>query len=60
MGGRKGRDGLFPGTACVKITGIFGEYIHIAFVCLCIVCVCVLYLLRLSFVIGFVLLHRRQ
>lgn len=25
MGGRKGRDGLFPATACVKITGVFGN-----------------------------------
>lgn len=25
MGGRKGRDGLFPATSCVKITGIFGK-----------------------------------
>lgn len=24
MGGRKGRDGLFPATSCVKITGVFG------------------------------------
>ena len=25
MGGRKGRDGVFPATACVKISGIYGE-----------------------------------
>ncbi|CAH1381284.1 hypothetical protein MTP99_005280 [Tenebrio molitor] len=25
MGGRKGRDGLFPATACIKITGIFDD-----------------------------------
>ncbi|ALC45280.1 CG31323, partial [Drosophila busckii] len=26
MGGRKGRDGLFPATACIKIAGYYGEY----------------------------------
>lgn len=26
MGGRKGRDGVFPATSCVKITGVFGIY----------------------------------
>lgn len=25
MGGRKGRDGVFPATACVKISGYYGE-----------------------------------
>ncbi|XP_066149760.1 uncharacterized protein [Euwallacea fornicatus] len=25
MGGRKGRDGIFPATACVKITGVFDD-----------------------------------
>lgn len=25
MGGRKGRDGLFPATSCIKIAGYFGE-----------------------------------
>ncbi|GJQ82034.1 hypothetical protein Trydic_g6910 [Trypoxylus dichotomus] len=25
MGGRKGRDGLFPATSCIKITGIFDD-----------------------------------
>ncbi|VEN43419.1 unnamed protein product [Callosobruchus maculatus] len=25
MGGRKGRDGLFPATSCIKITGIIDE-----------------------------------
>ncbi|CAG9772670.1 unnamed protein product [Ceutorhynchus assimilis] len=25
MGGRKGRDGLFPATSCVKITGVFDD-----------------------------------
>lgn len=24
QGGRKGRDGLFPATACIKIAGIYG------------------------------------
>lgn len=24
MGGRKGRDGLFPATSCIKIAGYFG------------------------------------
>lgn len=27
MGGRKGRDGVFPATSCIKIAGIFGNYI---------------------------------
>lgn len=26
MGGRKGRDGLFPATSCIKIAGVFGEF----------------------------------
>lgn len=26
MGGRKGRDGLFPATSCIKITAVFGKY----------------------------------
>jgi len=26
MGGRKGRDGLFPATACIKIAGYYGEW----------------------------------
>ena len=25
MGGRKGRNGLFPATACIKINGFYGE-----------------------------------
>ncbi|CAH2267062.1 jg22354 [Pararge aegeria aegeria] len=25
MGGRKGRDGLFPATSCIKIAGVFGK-----------------------------------
>lgn len=25
MGGKKGRDGPFPATSCIKITGVFGE-----------------------------------
>lgn len=25
MGGRKGRDGLFPATSCIKIAGYYGE-----------------------------------
>ncbi|KAI5747872.1 hypothetical protein M8J77_019383 [Diaphorina citri] len=25
MGGRKGRDGLFPATACIKMNGIYGK-----------------------------------
>lgn len=25
MGGRKGRNGLFPATACIKLTGVYGE-----------------------------------
>lgn len=31
MGGRKGRDGVFPATACIKITGIFGNITGSAF-----------------------------
>lgn len=27
MGGRKGRDGLFPATACIKIAGYYGMLI---------------------------------
>lgn len=26
MGGKKGRDGPFPATFCIKITGVFGEF----------------------------------
>lgn len=26
MGGRKGRDGLFPATSCIKIAGYFGNF----------------------------------
>ena len=26
MGGRKGRDGLFPASDCIKVTGSYGEY----------------------------------
>lgn len=26
MGGRKGRDGLFPATSCIKIAGYYGWY----------------------------------
>lgn len=30
MGGRKGRDGLFPATSCIKIAGHFGnDYLEI-------------------------------
>lgn len=25
MGGRKGRDGLFPATSCIKIAGYYGK-----------------------------------
>ena len=25
MGGRKGRDGLFPASDCIKVTGYYGE-----------------------------------
>jgi hypothetical protein len=25
LGGRKGRDGLFPATACIKLAGVYGE-----------------------------------
>lgn len=25
MGGRKGRDGIYPATSCIKITGRFGK-----------------------------------
>lgn len=25
MGGRKGRDGVFPATSCIKIAGIYGN-----------------------------------
>ncbi|GLV43649.1 uncharacterized protein CBL_07024 [Carabus blaptoides fortunei] len=25
MGGRKGRDGLFPATSCIKIAGVFDD-----------------------------------
>lgn len=25
MGGRKGRDGLFPATSCIKIAGVYGQ-----------------------------------
>lgn len=25
MGGRKGRDGLFPATSCIKIAGVYGK-----------------------------------
>lgn len=27
MGGRKGRNGLFPATACIKLTGTYGKTI---------------------------------
>lgn len=27
MGGRKGRDGLFPATSCIKIAGYFGNFV---------------------------------
>jgi hypothetical protein len=27
MGGRKGRNGLFPATACIKLAGVYGEYL---------------------------------
>ena len=26
MGGRKGRNGLFPATACIKIAGYYGKF----------------------------------
>lgn len=26
LGGRKGRDGVFPATSCVKIAGYFGNF----------------------------------
>lgn len=26
MGGRKGRNGLFPATSCIKIAGTFGKF----------------------------------
>ena len=26
MGGRKGRDGLFPASDCIKVTGYYGEF----------------------------------
>lgn len=29
MGGRKGRDGVFPATACVKISGYYGMHTHL-------------------------------
>ena len=25
MGGRKGRDGLFPASDCIKVTGVYGK-----------------------------------
>ena len=25
MGGRKGRDGLFPASDCIKVTGYYGK-----------------------------------
>lgn len=28
MGGRKGRDGIYPATSCIKIAGYFGEMVH--------------------------------
>ena len=28
MGGRKGRDGLFPATACIKIIGEFCKFLN--------------------------------
>jgi len=28
MGGRKGRNGLFPATACIKLTGYYSEYFY--------------------------------
>lgn len=28
MGGRKGRDGLFPATSCIKIAGYYCKYLH--------------------------------
>ena len=28
MGGRKGRDGLFPASDCIKVTGYYGEDSH--------------------------------
>ena len=31
LGGRKGRDGLFPATACIKINGIYGNYVSLLF-----------------------------
>lgn len=29
MGGRKGRDGLFPATSCIKIAGYFGKFVFV-------------------------------
>lgn len=26
LGGRKGRDGLFPATSCIKIAGVYGKF----------------------------------
>uniref|UniRef100_A0A182M2B2 Protein sleepless n=1 Tax=Anopheles culicifacies TaxID=139723 RepID=A0A182M2B2_9DIPT len=31
MGGRKGRDGLFPATSCIKIAGYYGEYYGVCY-----------------------------
>ena len=28
MGGRKGRDGLFPASDCIKVTGVYGESVR--------------------------------
>lgn len=32
MGGRKGRDGLFPATSCIKIAGFFGNFFQCIFI----------------------------
>lgn len=29
MGGRKGRDGLFPATSCIKIAGYYGKCVNL-------------------------------
>ena len=31
MGGRKGRNGLFPASACIKLDGKFGELFQSSF-----------------------------
>lgn len=31
MGGRKGRNGVFPATACIKLTGVYGSVLALIF-----------------------------